>query len=336
MLQARPASASGPYPTTSQLQQQPRGSQTSRSVYTGVNGNIPYRGHGPPPSTTTYAFAVPPMPMRPNYPPSQLRYENRTFSAPVVPTTPQPMSNSTMNHSRQRQAAPAPRVVSTGDLAINNGPNHQIAAKDDSSIARPLSMFESGTLDPKLATLAMPVKISPDRYRRNNRRVEMSHPTFAAPGTGGSAMPSGSGMATVGHLYNYPRQATEQQSYRGFQKLNQENAYLIPGVPVSKDDMSITRQPASEQAKRYRRRSIGGLEVGEFASHFVDPREPTTPWAQPKPHGLGSSTPHVPEKTESKPVYLSHGSTILSHGRKGSEDSTSSSRSGSRPSSVSD
>ncbi|KAK5089514.1 bud neck involved protein [Exophiala xenobiotica] len=98
-------------------------------------------------------------------------------------------------------------------------------------------------------------KSTPDRYRKNVRRTDTGG--SATPKLHASAVPSGSGMAAVGQLYNHPTQSSStpslssNSSYRGTTQ---------PPVQPSKaqhDDVQLGRQQSPEVASRYRRRSIG-------------------------------------------------------------------------------
>lgn len=104
--------------------------------------------------------------------------------------------------------------------------------------------LSSQPLDLSFSSFDQPVKASPDRYRRpaqkrtdsNNAAPKVAPPQF------GSAPPSGSGMASVGHLY-------QQQQPQPVQR------------QTSVDDMAATKPSSAELAKRYRRRSLNNLET---------------------------------------------------------------------------
>ena len=274
-----------------------------------------------------YAFTSTPILMNNGNPLRQhptiphLRQENRTSSAPVVPYSQQTTTNNT-NASRQRQATPSPTSANFS-AASPVYPSQQGVTKDDfamsaprnqQSIPRPLSSIElSSTMpDLKVPVFPNPSKQSPDRYRRGNRRTETTPSAATGQNSGGSALPSGSGMATVGHLYSHPIQPQQQQTYRGSpSSTGPDNSFLSQPRLASKDDMTLRRQNSSELAKRYRRRSVSSLEAGEFTGN-----------------------PSVSEQPENRksPVLQRPNS---SHGRHASSESTTSSRASSRPSSVS-
>ncbi|KAL9102392.1 MAG: hypothetical protein Q9163_002458 [Psora crenata] len=152
---------------------------------------------------------------------------------------------------------------------------------DDSSTAKQLATRSPPPIDlnpPSMpgASYATVAKSSPDRYRRNHRRAETTGGLTSNPPQSNSTMPSGSGMATVGHLYTHPSQTSSTPSlstypsYRGAPSPNahtphEHNVSAQPRL-ASKDDMNVQqRQSASELAKRYRRRSISSLEAKEYA-----------------------------------------------------------------------
>ena len=134
-------------------------------------------------------------------------------------------------------------------------------------------------------------------------------------------MPSGSGMAAVGHLYNHPVQSHSSPSFM------QGGAIRV----VSKDDASLSRQTSAEQAKRYRRRSTTlGSEDTPSTPTEVRP----TPPPLVKSYASVVSTPYNPQNREIRP-FAQVSRPNSSHGRTDSDTSGASSRSASRPSSVS-
>ena len=276
MLQPRPSSSSGAFSNSqAQHQSSSRSSQMSRNIYNGSQmGAGNYRGQAP--TIAPYAFTGVPIqnganPLRQN-PTPHLRMDSRTSSAPVIPQ----LSFSTNNTpSTSHQRHPANASISTSSSASSNGATNSMSSKDDSAIhtsiepvevaKRPVSMLELGSV-PLLSPqpdLASPVKPSPDRYRRVQRRTDPGT-TTQPPQT--NNFPSGSGMATVGHLYNHPGQSNSSPSLQSYPSYR--GSIVQPGDasrqarPISIDDMHIPRQSSSEQAKRYRRRSMGGLETG--------------------------------------------------------------------------
>ena len=338
MLQARPSSSDA-FQNGSQGQQHQRNSQMSRNMYNtsmGGTATTSYRGHTSIASVPVapYAFSSTPVlpgssnPLRQHPTVPHLRQENRTASAPVIPFTQQ--SASTLNNlSRYR-----PQELSHTTVSSQQG-----HAKDDSAILsqaskqfpqRPLSSVELNA--PSLTTnasMASPAKPSPDRYRRNHRRAETTGltNTNVSP-IGGSALPSGSGMATVGHLYTNPAHSSSSpslstySSYRGTQTSNNNHSTV--------DDMSIPKQSQVELAKRYRRRSINSMEVGDYAAHALDAPQQSS--LAPKTYAATLAAPAPQERREIRPAPTQRPTS--SHGRNDSAESSVSGRSNSRPSSV--
>lgn len=336
MLQTRPSSSDA-FQSGSQGQQHQRSSQMPRNMYNTSMGGMTttnYRGHTSISSVPVapYAFSSTPVlpsgsnPLRQHPTVPHLRQENRTTSAPVIPFN-QQASNTLNNLSRYRpQELP------------HNASSHQGHTKDDSAILsqaskqftqRPLSSIELNA--PSLtanASMTAPAKSSPDRYRRNHRRAEttgLPSPNVSSPG--GSALPSGSGMATVGHLYSNQTHSSSSPSlstysnYRGSQPSSIQNQSTV-------DDMSIPKQGPTELAKRYRRRSINSMDIGDYKHEDVPSQAP----GQPKTYAAMLAGPAPQERKETRPSALQRPSS--SHGRNDSAESSVSGRSGSRPSSV--
>lgn len=335
MLQTRPSSSSGTFSTPPQLQQHQgsRSPQLGRNIYPAPTSSGSYRGHTSLAPVAPYAFATTPTLASSGATQRQiqnprLRTDNRTSSAPVIPVLPlgpQSVNSGPSISSRQRYSA-APTTNTPGSSGSSSR-----GTKDDTAITtrqasndlpgRPLSTCDmsnspSKPFNPQLSTAARP---SPDRYRRSHR----SNQGNGSPA--GSAIPSGSGMATVGHLYNHPGQSNSSPSLASFQSFRGPVLTPTPGNQTRKasvDDMQLSRQLASEQqAKRYRRRSMGSLETAGL-SHSND----TTQTASPHPTSF-INTPT--SKGESRPAS--------SHTHNGSTESVSSSRSNpsSKPPSVS-
>ena len=353
MLQTRPSSSETfQNGTQNQLQ---RGSQTPRNIYnTSVGGMATgnYRGHTSMSPSASYAFNSPsvvpnsPNPLRQH--PTLPRYDTRTASAPVTPLA-NPISSQSTSTPIQYRLPP----LSTPNLSNGFLPQ-QAGSKDDASIPsstvkthqRPLSAIDLNS--PALTTVSTTAKPAPDRYRRNHRRAETAGlPTGNSQTSGGSAPPSGSGMATVSHLYNNPLQTsstptlTSYPSYRGSpspsRQANQISNSSQPKVS-SLDDMNLHRPGSSEQAKRYRRRSISSLDAKEYQAFNTDQSAPiqaqTAP--QPKTYAAILAGPVPQEPKEIRPPFQPAQANRpgSSHGRNGSTESSSSAHSTSRPSSV--
>ena len=342
MLQAR-SSSSEAFPTQPQSQQSQRNSQTPRNIYnTSVGGMAAgsYRGQTSASPISPYAFTSTPSfqtgqnPLRqhPTMPPNP-RLDNRTSSSPAL--SPQQMQNLGMT------SRPRPPILTGGSPPMGSSfSNHQHASHSQPKDAspRPLSAIDLNTPALSYASVA---KSSPDRYRRNHQRVQTSgNLSTGSSMQGGSAVPSGSGMATVGHLYNHPSQSSSSPalssyaSYRGStlpsQPLREQDLSGTPRL-ASKDDMNLHRQSSSELAKRYRRRSIGSLEAKDFG---LPPSETVSSSTQPKTYAAMLASPAPSERKESPPARsLERPSSA--HGRNASAESSVSGRSNPTSSSVS-
>ena len=308
MLQARTGSPSGSFQSSGQLQQG-RSAQVPRSTYGGVNNN--YRAPGGVVGIAPYAFTMTP-PLVVNTP--FLRQENRSVSAPMLPH----MAQSTpLNQMTSQQV--------NSQARIGLGPN----SKDDSAtsnskyslpLQRPLSAID---LDVPISENVAP-KPSPDRYRRNNRQAGTVQAGQGTSGVG-SALPSGSGMASIGHLYSLPNQPASARSIPSSGVLTTENT----------DDPASGRQFTADQAKRYRKRSAGSLGKDDLSEQAVGEVPANAAVPQPKSYasavtGTYSQKPESGRVLQAPPLRPSS-----SHGRSGSDDSLTSSASNSRPTSVS-
>lgn len=353
MLQTR-SSSTEPFQNGSQSQQHQRNSHMPRNIYnTSVGGMVTgnYRGHTSISPVAPYAFTTTPNipnnanPLQQHPIAPLLRQENRTSSAPTIPFAQQTLLPNSSNSNRNRPTGPS--FSSPLDVSVAPPLVQQSGSKDDASISssnykqnlpRPLSSIE--LIAPTFSaptSYANAAKPSPDRYRRNHRRVENSGAQITSiPSPGGSASPSGSGMATVGHLYSNPLQSnstptlTSYPAFRGSSQLNSEASGLQPRVS-SVDDMNLPRQSAAEQAKRYRRRSISSLEVKEHTAQLSDNRAQAP--LQTKTYAAMLAGPASQDKKETPPLVSQRPPS--SHGRNDSGESSNSSRSVSRPSSVS-
>ena len=360
MLQTRPSSSEA-FQSGSQGQQHQRNSQMPRNIYnTSVGGMAAgnYRGHTSTSPVSPYGFSSPPLlPNGPNplrqhptaVPPPRL--ENRTASAPSVPLA-QPASQQGPSISN-RPRPPVVNTTSTPLSAPNSSNQRQQAFSDGNTPAvtpvplqlasRPLSTADLSLPPLQTASYATVAKSSPDRYRRNHRRGETSGAlTTPGQGQGGSAMPSGSGMATVGHLYTHPTQTsstpslTSYPSYRGAQTASSPviHEYSSGAQPrlVSKDDLNLQRerQASADLAKRYRRRSISSMEARDFANPPLEagpPQQqgPTMSYAAM----LAGPSPQERKEVRTAPAVERPTS---SHGRSGSNESSVSGRSAPKPS----
>lgn len=300
MLQARPTSSSGAFQTSSPNQHRGSGAG-ARNGYSGSN-TTSYRGPTSSTPVAPYAFTSTPALTTgqngsgPNSSTPFLSQENRALSAPAGAIPP----SAPGSPSKARQPSPASNP--------NNDPSARLGI-----LSQPLDLTLS---DPRITT-GIATKPSPDRYRRVHRRSETSSAALAGQAPSGSAMPSGSGMATVGHLYNFPTQTASSPSF----------AASVNAAMVTKDDTAINR--STDQAKRYRRRSMASLSNEESANPESGPQPPQ----QARSYASVLSAPYKPQRQD-QPSFHANSRPESSHGRTGSDHSSASSKS-SRPSSVS-
>ena len=275
---------------------------------------------------------------------------SRTASAPVI------TGLQTSNQLSGTSSRPRPPAVNAGSTPLNPpyaGPwpgQGQSSLKESPMISglpavhhqQPQQSLPGPNLNPPAMTYASVAKSSPDRYRRNHRRAETggaSNTTGSTVPQAGLAMPSGSGMASVGHLYHHPTQTSSTPALTSY------SSYNSPGLPSppngkqedpmgqqrlsNKDDISVQRQSTSDLAKRYRRRSISSIEARDHGveSQNIHP-------AQPKTYAAMLAGP-APDRKENRPLPPSAVERpISSHGRQTSNESNNSGRSSSRPRSV--
>lgn len=358
MLQTR-SSSSEPFQSGSQGQQHQRNTQMPRNIYnTSVGGMAAgiYRGQTSTSPASPCGFQNAPIlqnganplrqhPTASSYP----RVENQTASLPSTPITLQAQQQNSTTSGRSR-APPANQT-----FGISAFPSQQQMSKDDVSIStnlnnqqpnsRPLSTLELNPSALQPASYATVAKSSPDRYRRNHRRAETSG---ALPSNntaqGGSAMPSGSGMAAVGNLYTHPTQSSSSpalNSYRGAASpaVNDYNSVSQQRL-ASKDDLNLQRerQASSDLAKRYRRRSISSLEAKDYA--ISESQAPSQQPAQTKSYAamLAGPSPALqpaPQDRREPRAMPAAERPTSSHGRNGSTESSNSTRSAPKVASVS-
>ncbi|KAK7635085.1 hypothetical protein IWX47DRAFT_783667 [Phyllosticta citricarpa] len=293
--------------------QSPRSSPPMpRSQYYNTNnGGVGYRGSSATP-VQAYAFQTTP----------QLRQENRSTSAPVNPyhqaqlfqpaagpnnqghtTHPSSSSGSTASSASSNLSSAGQRTGSKDDSALSQ---QRLKSADDFARAnpnmepRPLSAINISTSVPDLTLTAYDssAKPSPDRYRRARNGSGPASPPL--PQDPRSAVPSGSGMAGVAHLYK---------------GVPQRPAHARTG---SADDSTLSRS-SSELAKRYRRRSMGGFAEGSL---------PSSQSLQ-----LTSATTLSPQHARQE-VKTGNTNGLSYHHNNTSEQSVSSGKSSNRPSSF--
>ncbi|KAL9636215.1 MAG: hypothetical protein Q9164_002956 [Protoblastenia rupestris] len=345
MLQTRPSSSDA-FQNASQGQQQYRSTQVPRNIYNtsvGGMGTGNYRGHTSASPVAPYNFSGTPTmqstanPLR-QHPTtmSHPRLETRTLSAPSIPMV-QPQSPGPS--SRQRPP-PSNNVSTSSNPNSSLNPLQHTTSMDDLSSPKQASSRSLATLDlnpPSMqaASYANVAKSSPDRYRRNHRRAETAGGLNSNPPQSGSTMPSGSGMASVGHLYTHPNQTSSTPtlstypSYRGTPPNAQpshEPDFNQQTRPASKDDLNVQRQSSSELAKRYRRRSISSLEAKEYA---LPPSEVPPQTGKPKSYAAMLASPPPTERKENRGPTVYERPTSA-HGRQESNESANSASSGSK------
>lgn len=334
MLQTRNNSGAGMMPSQSpqnsqygapqQQQQQPQ-PQQQRSYHTGPVGTtapMSYRGSAAP--IQPYAFTS-----TPNLSPAGQwqPYPNfRASSSSAVPTTHTFVDQNGYPRSRHTANASLP------NLPMNMAPG---GSRDDSALPNPMTRRGSGTPRPHSAyfssstvqtsfTSAAPTKSQPDRYRRPSQRGPESGSSIQQGQPGGSAPPSGSGMAAVSHLYTPPATKERRPSPSS---LNRPNSFYAK-VPGTVDDMQLGRNP--EDGKRIRRRSMPALDAVEVPKSLaaLDLKKPE------KSPADQTSSKGAADKDKAKTARLV--TTTTASVKNGSSESLVSSRSSnSRPSSVS-
>ncbi|EGC44122.1 conserved hypothetical protein [Histoplasma capsulatum var. duboisii H88] len=307
LLQPR-ASSTGtfPSPTTSTLQQHSqmsRNQQPSRASHNNVlengNGNgIGYRTSQAGHPVAPYAFTSTPSltntgssHMRQNGP-HHLKTEDRAVSAPSTVHT---QANPTYpGLIPSRVHFPAAGSVSNTFPTIPSSVISQVS-KDDSAIptrqrtseppARPLSSIG-------LTSPAASAKPSPDRYRRGQRRAETQNGLMQTS----SPVANGPLQSSFGPSI---KQGAPPSHFRG----------------VSADDGSVNKPQSSEQAKRYRRRSLGSLDMTPVNVSEQKSVSETQ---------ISLDTKDLtPQNVDQQP----HSAQSYSHSHKGSAESVSSTRS---------
>ncbi|KAF1980298.1 hypothetical protein BU23DRAFT_5962 [Bimuria novae-zelandiae CBS 107.79] len=308
---AFPNAATQPHHTQQRSSQMPR-SQSYNAQATGAG----YRGtHAP---IAPYAFSSTP----------QLRQEARSASTQHQQSVqqPAPAANSGRLGHPTHASSSSDSTVSTSGSS-----NRSVATREDGDFKKsvmdglPSSLaFSTASPDLSLSIPGAPVKPSPGRYRRAPGRTDSSNsgtassststptPTQQSPSIGATAPPSGA------------------RSNNGLQ-LNTE---LLPPVrpghnrASSVDDMHVPRLAASEQAKRYRRRSLSGIE----AMASTPAPLPTTTAATPTVSASKRPTQEL-QPVSSSNRHDRRPSSSQSHERQGSSGSTTSSHASNRPSS---
>lgn len=241
VLQSRPSSSSGSFPSSPQPQ--PSRSMSWNS-FNPPGGSASYRGH---PVVAPYATSNPPHLSSPANRQSwspQLRPEHRTSSAPSVP-----QGSPGAHHSRLAHHPAAGSVSSSSNssaLSYHSKDDSAIPSKSRTPPLRPLS---TANLASPSSHMASPVsKPSPDRYRRGNRRADAVPPGHPAP----SRAPASS-LANDPSSYSV---SSNSSTSRG----PPPNVRPRGHSRVSSADETGPEKSHPELAKRYRRRSWGTMD----------------------------------------------------------------------------
>ena len=255
-----------------QQHQQQRLNNTTGNTYSSPSSG--YRATSVAP-VQPYAFQATPA----------LRQETRTISAssinPQIHSTSSSSASSAPRHGHG--STPSTSTTSSDMSSATSAKAQRSPSKDDMFAGSARNSFiniSSSVPDLSLTALDNTPKSSPNRYRRTPQRQDSSN-SVHRNSVHGSAAPSGSGMAAVGHLYNPPTPPPIGQMVR-----------------TASDDLTVTKTNtnSSEAAKRYRRRSLNSLESGAVA---VAAAKPSSAGGQSPPSdqrpvshhgGQGSST----------------------------------------------
>jgi hypothetical protein len=294
-----------PHHTQQRSPQMPRSQSYAQAAGAG------YRGTSAP--IAPYAFSSTP----------QLRQDTRSTSAQLQQQQPLPQQAQAANPARlghpTHPSSSSDSTVSTSGSSSRSLAAPSFAAREDGDFRKsvmdnlPASMNLSISVpDLSLSLPDAPVKPSPGRYRRNASRTDSSTSATATTPTQQSPPASASVPPSI------------TRPNHGLQ-LNTTDL-LPPTRPghnraSSVDDMHMQRGATSEQARRYRRRSLSGIEaMATTAAPLSATVTATTPVARPT--------------SEARPASSSNrrpGSS-QSHERQGSAGSTTSSHASNRPS----
>lgn len=272
-----PYSASDAYQnsSTQPKTQQQRSSQMPRNqMYNGTTSGTGYRGTSAP--IAPYAFSSTP----------QLRQENRSVSAPHgqgLQQIPSHANQTRLGHPSHPSSS-SDSTVSTSGSSNRSLMAPHLGSKDDGDIRKPTeSLAPSISLSIPDLSLSMgdnPAKPSPGRYRRGAGRTDSST-SIPTGGITPTQRSSNVGLATPASM-----QPIESGTPTGMDM-------AAPTRPShnrasSADDTQVLRLGGIDPAKRYRRRSLSGLEVSNNSASVVS--MPTGPAVNQIPTtGLSSS-----------------------------------------------
>ncbi|OAA58550.1 hypothetical protein SPI_06623 [Niveomyces insectorum RCEF 264] len=314
MLQTRPASAGGIISSGQPNPQYAVSQQHRHSFYGNTNGMggapILYRSNTAP--IQPYAFtSTPSLNTNTHWQQQQQQQQQQQFqqhqqhlhqqasshglrassATPVLPklqgvdgsgnlsrTSRQPASASMINLSTASMAPTVRYVGSRDDSSLPGQGARRVAATP-----RPQSAYLTGSTQQLPLNQATPGRAPPDRYRRGGGSSGQNQQQKQNSNTQASAAPSGSGMASIGHLYaangggsNSSSSLPDQQQKSASSSRNQtrqqmndhrRNSFhdtVLSGVAA--DDISLHRQHLNEDLKRFRRRSMPSLSAAEYLS----------------------------------------------------------------------
>lgn len=329
-LLQRPASSSSALTSTSsphpvfQSQSQPQQSfdqypQMARNQQSSSRNSASYRGSTVQP-VAPYAFTSTPS-LSNSGPQSRqsaspfLKLEDRTLSAPS--------SQQAQAHSNNYGSIPPRLHHSTAGSVSSSSSSSMLShgSKDDSAILprqyatgntiRPVSMigFTPPSLPPQSSN---PSKPSPDRYRRGQRLVSQTqNPASTLASAQGNHNNSNNNSNNTKN--SNPAVPTTLFEGNPFSlSLNEGGITAHHTRGASADDARFDKTQPAEPAKRYRRRSLGSLDISS-------PMDYST-------HQISQNAVSNPPKIDMPSTDLS-ATRPSSHGRGGSSDSNSSRRS---------
>lgn len=238
-------------PPTQPKTQQQRSSQMPRTqAYNGTAGGTGYRGTSAP--IAPYAFSNTP----------QLRQENRSVSAPntLLPS----VTQARLGHPSHPSSS-SDSTVSTSGSSNRSLAGAPLSAKDDSDPRKPADNFASSISlsipDLSLSIGDAPVKPSPGRYRRGAGRTDSS-----------TSIPTGASTPTQRSASaGLPASGSSQPIQNGASSSPDTITSVRPGHnrASSADDTQVPRSGGIDPAKRYRRRSLSGLEAGNLTTDMA-------------------------------------------------------------------
>ncbi|KAJ4288458.1 bud neck involved protein [Kalmusia sp. IMI 367209] len=310
-------------PSTQPHHTQQRSSQMPRSQqYNAQAAGAGYRGTSAP--IAPYAFSSTP----------QLRQESR--SSPATAPHQQPLSPQTQAVNSTRLGHPThPSSSSDSTVSTSGSSNRSLVApsftaRDDGDFRKSVidSLPGSITLSTSVPDLSLsiqdaPVKPSPGRYRRAASRTDSSN-----SGTVSSSTPTPTQQSPLVGATTPP---TLTRPNHGLQ-LNTTD--LLPSArpghnrASSVDDMQLPRGGTIDQAKRYRRRSLSGLDATAMAASTAPLSATVT---APVTASKRSTQDSRPASSSSR--HDRRPGSSQSHERQGSSGSTTSSHASNRPSS---